>query len=119
MLPLALERGMGVLAMKSMGGEGEPVKKGTVTAKEALGYAMSLPVSTVVSGIDSIAVLHQNLSLAGGIAPWPEAEMRRLRDKVAAFAGDGRFELFKTSKKNDGGIGRAQHGFPSPEELPR
>ena len=116
-LPMALERGMGILAMKSMGGQGEPVKKGAVTAEEALGYAMSLPVSTVVSGIDSIAVLHENLGLAGGFAPWPPAEMQRVRDKVAAVAGDGRFELFKTSKRNDGGIGRAQHGFPTPEEL--
>ena len=116
-LPLALERGMGVLAMKSMGGQGEPVKNGAVTAEEALGYAMSLPVSTVVSGIDSIAVLHHNLSLAGGFTPWPEAEVQRVRDKVASFAGDGRFELFKTSKKNDGPIGRAEHGFPSPKEL--
>ena len=116
-LPMALERGMGVLAMKSMGGQGEPVKKGAVTAEEALGYAMSLPVSTVVSGIDSLAVLHENLGLAGGFAPWPPPELQRVRDKAAAVAGDGRFELFKTSKRNDGGIGRAQHGFPTPEEL--
>jgi hypothetical protein len=43
--------------------------------------------------------------------------MQVLRARIAALAADGRFELYKTSKKYDGAPGREQHGFPSKEEL--
>jgi aryl-alcohol dehydrogenase-like predicted oxidoreductase len=117
-LPVLAKKGIAALAMKSMGGGGDAVKKGIVTPEEALGYAMSLPVAAVVTGVDSLAVLNQNLSIAGGFAPWSDAEMTALRDRVRPMAVDGRFELFKTSKKYDGKPGREQHGFASQEELP-
>jgi len=113
-LPELIRRGIAPLAMKSMSGEGQPVKHGVLTAAEALGYALSLPVASVISGIDSQAVLHQNLNLAGGFSRWPDAELARIRDKVRPVAGDGRFELFKTTTKHDGDEGRAQHGYPLP-----
>jgi aryl-alcohol dehydrogenase-like predicted oxidoreductase len=117
-LPVLAKKGIAALAMKSMGGGGDAVKKGVVSAEEALGYALSLPVATVVSGIDSLAVLHQNLNIAGGFTPWPAAAMQALRDRVRPLAADGRFELFKTSKKYDGKPGREQHGFATEDELP-
>ena len=111
-LPRVRELGMAPIGMKSMSGIGEPVKRGAITAAEALGYVMSLPVSSVVVGVDSQAVLHQNLNLAGGFAPLPESELARIRDKVRPFAEDGRFEQFKTTTRNDGEEGRIQHGLP-------
>jgi aryl-alcohol dehydrogenase-like predicted oxidoreductase len=115
-LPELLARGIAPLAMKSMGGDGQSVRRGALTAAEALGYALSLPVAAVVSGIDSPAVLHQNLNIAGGFTPWPERELERIRNKVRAVAGDGRFELFKTTAKHEADEGRAQHGFPLQQE---
>jgi len=44
--------------------------------------------------------------------------MQRLRDQVREDAADGRYELFKTGMKYDGEVGRGQHGFPTPAELP-
>lgn len=116
-LPVALERGMAVLGMKSMSGEGDPVKKKAVTPQEALRYAMSLPVTTTVSGIDSMRVLRQNLAVAQNFTPMTAAEMEALRTRMREFAGDGRFELYKTTAKFDGPPGRKQHGFPSQEQL--
>ncbi len=116
-LPLVQARGMAPLGMKSLCGRGEPVKAGAISAEEGLGYALSLPAAAIISGIDSPAVLHQNLNLAGGFQPWPATRLEALRDQVRGFAADGRFELFKTSKRYDGAPGREQHGFPSPEEL--
>lgn len=116
-LPVARERGIAVLGMKSMGGEGDAVKKKVVSPQEALRYAMSLPVTTTVSGIDSMRVLRQNLAVAQGFTPMSEAEMSALRQRVLEFAKDGRFELYKTSAKFDGPPGRKQHGFPSEEKL--
>lgn len=116
-LPEVQRRGIAAIGMKSLSGGGDPVKKGVVTVAEALRYAMSLPVATTVSGIDSLEVLHQNLAIARGFKPMSPAEMDTLRMRVAKVAADGRFELYKTSKKYDGPPGREQHGFPSKDEL--
>lgn len=116
-LPELERRGIAAIGMKSLGGEGDMVKAGVVTAEEALRYVMSLPVATVVSGIDSPAVLRQNLGVARNFTPMSDDEMRRLRERCAAMAGDGRFEHFKTTLKFEGPIGRAQHGFPPPGKL--
>jgi aryl-alcohol dehydrogenase-like predicted oxidoreductase len=63
-LPVANKKGLGVLGMKSLGGSGELVTNGAVTAHEGLSYAMSLPVSVTISGMDSLHVLQQNLQIA-------------------------------------------------------
>jgi len=117
-LPELQKRGIAPLGMKSMGGSGEMIRKGAVTPAEALRYAMSLPVATTISGINSIDVLHQNLEVARGFQPMPAAEMSSLRQRSRMYAADGRYELFKTSVKYDGKIGREQHGFHSVEEMP-
>lgn len=116
-LPELNQRGIAVIGMKSMGGGGEPVKKGVITPQEALRYAMSLPVTTTVSGIDSVQVLRQNLAVAQGFKPMDSEQMQALRTKFARYAADGRFELYKTSKKYDGAPGREQHGFPPEQQL--
>jgi hypothetical protein len=43
--------------------------------------------------------------------------MQHLRDRCRFYCTDGRFELFKTTKKYDGDLGREQHGFPKLAEL--
>jgi hypothetical protein len=90
---------MAPLGMKSNGGTAEAIRRKVLTAEETLRYAMSLPVATTISGIDSLEVLRQNL----GCAP---------------YAGDGHLELYKSTMYYDGDVGREQHGFPSQEELP-
>ena len=117
-LPEATRRGIAVFGMKSLGGGGEIVKSGSASAEEALRYAMSLPVATTVSGIDSLEVLRQNLAVARGFLPMGEAEMRALRDRTRAVAGDGRYELYKTSIAYDGPEARRQHGFPPMAQVP-
>jgi aryl-alcohol dehydrogenase-like predicted oxidoreductase len=117
-LPELHRRGIAPLGMKSMGGSGEMVRHGAVTAAEALQYAMSLPVATTISGMNSMTVLKQNLEIARGFQPLSAAEMQRLRDRCRPDAADGRWELFKTTKKYDGDAGRKQHGFPSADDLP-
>ena len=117
-LPEANKRGMGILGMKSLGGSGEMVTSGAITAEEGLRYAMSLPVATTVSGMDSLAVLEQNLRVARGFQAMSAGEMQALRERVKVYAADGRFELFKTTKKYDGDLGREQHHYPPAEKLP-
>lgn len=117
-LPELQRRGIAALGMKSLGGDGQPIQYGVVRAEEALRYAMSLPVRTTICGIDSLDVLHQNVGIARGFRPMSSREMQTLRERCRPCSGDGHHELFKTTKKYDGKVGREQHGYPPSEELP-
>jgi aryl-alcohol dehydrogenase-like predicted oxidoreductase len=116
-LPELLRRGIAPLGMKSICGTGDPARKRVVSATDALRYAMSLPVAATISGMDSLRVLRQNLGVARDFTPMSDAEMRKLRARVATEAADGHLELYKTSKHFDGPPGRKQHKFPPLEEL--
>jgi len=117
-LPVAIQKGMAVLSIKSMRGSGESIVRGALTPTEALSYAMSVPgVSTTVSGMNSMEVLDQNLEILRNFKPLAEELMAALREHGRQF-NDGRYELYKTTVKYDSDLGRAQHGFPSTMELP-
>jgi hypothetical protein len=106
------------LGMKSLSGSGELVREGAIVVTMGLRYAMSLPVAVTISGIDSLDVLHQNLAVARNFQPMNAAEMQAIRDACRSDAADGHLELFKTTKKYDGDLGREMHGFPSGTEVP-
>jgi predicted aldo/keto reductase-like oxidoreductase len=110
-LPVLLQRNIGVLAMKSLGGTGVIVKEAGIPVEDALRYVLSLPISTLVSGIDSEKVLDQNLKIVREFRPMTPVERAALEGRTLAMAGDGRYELFKSSKMFDGPVHRKQHGF--------
>ena len=116
-LPELLRLGIAPIGMKSLGGDGRQVKQKVITAEEGLRYAMSLPVMTTVSGIDSMRVLKQNLRVASGFKRMSPRQMEALRSRVREEAEDGRFELYKTTAKHEGPVGRKQHGFPDDDDL--
>jgi predicted aldo/keto reductase-like oxidoreductase len=108
-LPILEERGIGVVAMKTMAG-GHALRTGTVKPAECLRYVWSLPVDTIVSGIINREHLHDNVRAAKTFKPMSEAETKALlaRTKEPAMTGD--FEPFKTTRGYDGPVGRRQHG---------
>jgi uncharacterized protein len=110
-LPVLNQRGIAPIAMKSLGGNGKIVSEANVAIEEALRYVLSLPIATLVSGIDSEKVLEQNLKIVRDFKPMTTDEMAAIENKVRPYAGDGRFELFKSSKMYDGPYHRKQHGF--------
>jgi uncharacterized protein len=77
---------------------------------------MSLPVATVISGIDSMQVLDQNLEVLRDFKPLSVDQMQALRDRGKQL-NDGRYELYKSTLKYDSDLGRSQHGYPSSAEL--
>jgi uncharacterized protein len=111
-LPELNKRGIAALGMKPIVGHGESVRRGVLTAQEALSYAMSLPVTTTITGMESMEILEQNLAVAQGFQPLNEAQMQALRDRCRTVAGDGRFEPYKMSLKFDNPEARLAHGFP-------
>jgi predicted aldo/keto reductase-like oxidoreductase len=116
-LPELTRRGIAAIGMKSLGGDGRVIRKKAARVEDALRYAMSLPVCTTVSGIDSMHVLTQNLRIARGFTPMTADERREHEHGLREAAGDGRFELYKSTALHEGEEGRRQHGFPAHEEL--
>lgn len=110
-LPKLLERGIAPIGMKSLGGDGSIVTRAGVSIEDALRYVFSLPITTLVSGIESPEVLAQNLKIVRDFIPMTEAEHAALERKHLRVAGDGRYELFKSSKNYDGPYHQEQHGF--------
>ena len=111
-LPVLKQRGIAVLGMKPICGRAEPVKKGIFTAQELLCYAMSLPVTTTITGFSDMVTLKQNLEVAQGFTPLSESEMQAFRERARPYAGDGRFEPYKVSLQFDNPEARIAHDFP-------
>ena len=95
-VPELLKRNIGVLGMKCMG-NGIILKSGVVTATECLHYALSLPTSVVITGIESMERLEQAFEAARTFRPMTESERGVLLAKTARAAARGEFELFKTT----------------------
>ena len=99
-LPKLLEQQIGVLGMKSMG-DHVILRSGVVTAPECLRYALTLPTSVVITGIDSPKILQQAFDVAKNFKPMTEQETATLLSKTKNVAVTGHFELFKTSAHFD------------------
>jgi aryl-alcohol dehydrogenase-like predicted oxidoreductase len=95
-LPELVKRNTGVLGMKSLA-NGVILKAGVVTAVECLQYALSLPTSVVITGIDSLGRLDQAFEAARTLGPMSEAERGALLAKTDRAAARGEFEPFKTT----------------------
>ena len=100
-LPELLRDGIGVLGMKPLA-NGMILRSGKVTALECLHYAMGLPTSVVITGVETMERLDQALEAARSFTPLSASEMDRLRQRTAAAGCRGAFELFKTSSIYDG-----------------
>lgn len=94
-IPRAQEKKMAVIAMKTLGGDAQILGPGHITAEEALHYSMNLPVATLVSGMDTIETLTQNLAIAKRFKPLSEDELAELLNRTAPAAQDGKFEYYK------------------------
>ena len=99
-LPELVRRGIGVLGMKSIA-QGVILKSKTVKAEDCLRYALSLPTSVVITGIDSMKILKQALTVARTFSPLSESDMDALRSRTRDAAAHGDYELFKTSSLFD------------------
>ncbi len=113
-VPVCLKKNVGVIGMKSLAGgspRGRIPSMGQATAQECIRYALSLPVASLVVGIQTMEDLKQDVAIARNFQPMPDGEKERLLARVKEQAGDGRHELFKSTQTFDGPHHRKQHGF--------
>ena len=109
-LPETIRRGAAVIGCKPIAGGALANARG-IKPEESLRYCFSLPASTVVCGMDSVAVLRKNLKLTANFKPFHAGEMDALRQRAKPAAGDGRYERYKTTLDFDGHPGLVAHGF--------
>jgi aryl-alcohol dehydrogenase-like predicted oxidoreductase len=114
-VPALVRLKIGVLGMKCMA-NGILLKSKTVTAVECLHYALNLPTSVVITGIDSMEILDQACEAVRSFRGLREADVQKLLDRTAPAAGGGEYEPFKTSSIFDS---TAQHPEWLGEEPPR
>ena len=100
-LPVLEKHNIGALGMKPMGDK-IILQSDTATPVECLRYAMNLPVTTVITGCDSMQILDQALKTARTFKPLSQSEVAAILQKTAAVAQNGKFEQYKTTHNFDG-----------------
>ncbi len=95
-IPELVKRNIGVLGMKSMG-DSVILKSKTVTPTECLHYALKMPTSVVITGIDTAAILDQAIDAARTVEQVTEQQIEAILAKTKQAALSGDWELFKTS----------------------
>lgn len=111
-LPVLVKNNIGVLGMKSIS-SGNILRSNTVGPIECLHYAMNLPTSVVITGIDSIPILHQAIQAARSFKPMSQHEVSALLARTAAVATRGQFEPYKMTRKLDATFRNPQWLGPS------
>lgn len=99
-LPVLVKNNIGVLGMKSIG-ESYILRSNTVSAIECLHYAMNLPTSVVITGIDSMRILDQAFEAVRTFKPMDQARVTALLARTREAAAKGQYERYKTTNQND------------------
>jgi uncharacterized protein len=87
-VPFALERGLGVIAMKTTA-RNRLVGQNGVQAEQLVRYALNLPVAAAVIGMPSLEVVESCASIARTLQPISESERKNLQQKLAHTATNG------------------------------
>lgn len=114
-IPLALSKDVGVIGMKTLGGGPRVAKipsETKVTAEQCVRFALSRPVSAIVRGWLTMEQMEADLKIAEDFEPLDVAAEAEILALARPEAGDGRHELFKSTRVYDGPVYRKMHGLP-------
>lgn len=115
-VPELVKDGIGVLAMKTLA-NGAILRSKTVTPIECLHYALNLPTSVVITGVDRMEILEQAFEAVRTFKPFTDEQLQALLARTRSAAMRGEFEPFKTSSIYDGTATNPQWLGEEPEEL--
>ena len=111
-IPACAKNTVGVIGMKGFGGgTGRFLTHAGLTVDECLRFCLSQPIAAQIVGISNLQQLKQNVGIARAFKPLSQVDAEQLLSRVKDMAGDGRHELFKSTKAFDGPHHRKQHGF--------
>jgi predicted aldo/keto reductase-like oxidoreductase len=110
-VPVCNQRGMGIVGMKPLGGNGGIPRSGKVTVEECLRYVWNLKIPLTLSGMDSEKVLLENIGYARKFEAATADAIAAVIEKVRETAGDGRLERFKSTQDFDSTVHKKQHNL--------
>ncbi|MGF7138302.1 aldo/keto reductase [Roseimarinus sediminis] len=93
-IPILTEKNIGIIGMKSAA-SGAIINEGIATIEESLRFAMSLPVSSLISGMNNMEHFRHNLEITRNFTPMSEEEMATLLEKTYPYAQGGKHEWYK------------------------
>ena len=96
-IPILQEKNIGTIGMKSLAGDGKSMFAAGVTAEEAMTFSLSLPIHTLISGMDTVEIVNENCTVAERFTPMSEEKRQELVSRVAPHAGDGALEKYKSA----------------------
>jgi len=99
-LPVLVKEEIGVLGMKPLA-SGAILQTKAVTAIECLHYALNLPTSVVITGMDSLKILDQALEAVRTFKPMSKGQLTALLSRTSQAAATGNYERFKTTPAFD------------------
>lgn len=99
-VPVLVAKKIGVLGMKPMADK-LILQSKTATPIECLHYALNLPTSVVITGIDSLPILDQAFEAAKTFRRLSDQDLAALLSRTKQAALTGRFEQFKTNVQFD------------------
>jgi predicted aldo/keto reductase-like oxidoreductase len=108
-VPVCNQRGIAIIGMKPLGGNGGIPRSGGVTAAECLRYVWNLQIPVCLSGMENEERLLENIGHARAFQPESAEKIAAILEKVKEPAGDGRFERFKSTQDFDSTVHREQH----------
>ena len=100
-LPVLTREGIAPLGMKGFG-DSFILNSNTVKPIECLHYCLNLPIAVQITGIDNQQTLDQALEAARTFKPMSSTEVASLLERTKPVAGEGKFELYKTTSHFDG-----------------
>lgn len=94
-LPELIKQNIAPLGMKTLGGNGNPIRDRIFTVQEGLTYGLSLPVATVVSGITSVEQLKENAAIATAFKPFSANELAALEERCKAATESEKYQPYR------------------------
>jgi len=119
-VPVCLAKDVGVIGMKSLGGSVEGTPKNSMilentdlTAEQCLRFTLDVPVSSIVRGWTNMDQMMADIRTARAHTALTAQEKGEILALAEPHAGDGRYELFKSTRRFDMKIYKEMHGFPT------
>ena len=119
-VPVCLAKDVGGIGMKSLGGSVEGTPKNSMilentdlTAEQCLRFTLEVPVSSIVRGWTNMDQMMADIRTARAHTALTAQEKGEILALAEPHAGDGRYELFKSTRRFDMKIYKEMHGFPT------
>jgi aryl-alcohol dehydrogenase-like predicted oxidoreductase len=101
-MPELVKQGIAPLAMKTMWGNAAPIREGKLTVEEALRYALSAPVATLVTGVKAASELEQNIKIATSFVPMSPTQLSQIEQRFAPEAVEHDYAYYAHPDYRDG-----------------